>query len=166
MLSFCLLVWVVCTSCLDHTLYPPPPIQSTVCKNIETTTATATTGLTSGHLFHEDLYEAVLADGSQVLDDILVLQVFVKSDLLVERLRIPVRVAEQMTVHFQQYNKKNKQTNKQHQKTNKQKKTLWGETFLNELSPNKALMNKNNDLIFLNNDSGCWTNHVILSISK
>lgn len=34
---------------------------------------TAATGLTSRHLLHEDLYEAVLADGSEVLDDVLVL---------------------------------------------------------------------------------------------
>lgn len=31
------------------------------------------TGLTSRHLLHEDLYEAVLAEGSEVLDDVLVL---------------------------------------------------------------------------------------------
>lgn len=29
--------------------------------------------LTSGHLLHEDLDEAVLADGAEVLDDVLVL---------------------------------------------------------------------------------------------
>lgn len=46
--------------------------------------------LTSGHLLHEDLDEAVLADGSQVLNDVLVLQVFVQRDLLVKRLRVPV----------------------------------------------------------------------------
>lgn len=45
--------------------------------------------LTSGHLLHEDLDEAVLADGAEVLDDVLVLQVLVKSDLLVQRLRVP-----------------------------------------------------------------------------
>lgn len=48
-------------------------------------------GLTSGHLLHEDLNEAVLADGSQVLDDVLVLQVFVERDLLMERLRVSVK---------------------------------------------------------------------------
>ena len=37
--------------------------------------------LTSRHLLHEDLDEAVLADGAKVLDDILVLQVFVEGDL-------------------------------------------------------------------------------------
>lgn len=47
--------------------------------------------LTSRHLLHEDLDEAVLADGSQVLNDVLVLQVFVERDLLVQRLRVPVR---------------------------------------------------------------------------
>lgn len=46
--------------------------------------------LTSRHLLHEDLDEAVLADGAQVLHDVLVLQVLVQSDLLVERLRVPV----------------------------------------------------------------------------
>lgn len=55
-------------------------------------------GLTSGHLLHEDLNEAVLADGSQVLNDVLVLQVFVECDLLMERLRVSVRVK---TAHFQ-----------------------------------------------------------------
>lgn len=52
-------------SCLDHTLiFHFFPLH----KNI-----TAATGLTSRHLFHEDLYEAVLTDGAQVLDDVLVL---------------------------------------------------------------------------------------------
>lgn len=49
-----------------------------------------TTVLTSRHLLHEDLNEAVLADGSEVLNDVLVLQVLVKSDLFMERLRVPV----------------------------------------------------------------------------
>ena len=44
--------------------------------------------LTSRHLLHEDLDEAVLADGTQVLHNVLVLQVFVESDFLVERLRV------------------------------------------------------------------------------
>lgn len=45
--------------------------------------------LTSRHLLHEDLDEAVLADGAEVLDDVLVLQVLVEGDLLVEGLRVP-----------------------------------------------------------------------------
>lgn len=52
--------------------------------------------LTSGHLLHENLDEAVLADGAQVLDDVLVLEVFVQSDLLVKRLR----VSGNSTKHF------------------------------------------------------------------
>lgn len=44
--------------------------------------------LTSRHLLHENLDEAVLADGAQVLDDVLVLEVLVQGDLLVERLRV------------------------------------------------------------------------------
>lgn len=44
--------------------------------------------LTSRHLLHENLDEAVLADGAQVLDDVLVLEVFVQSDLLVKGLRV------------------------------------------------------------------------------
>lgn len=47
--------------------------------------------LTSRHLLHEDLDEAVLADGAQVLNDVLVLQVFVQRDLLVKRLGVAVR---------------------------------------------------------------------------
>lgn len=51
-------------------------------------------GLTSRDLLHEDLDEAVLADGAQVLDDVLVLEVFVKSDLLMERLRVPANAKQ------------------------------------------------------------------------
>lgn len=50
-------------SILFFTFHFPP-----LYKNI-----TAATGLTSRHLLHEDLYEAVLADGAHVLDDVLVL---------------------------------------------------------------------------------------------
>ena len=45
--------------------------------------------LTSRHLLHEDLDEAVLADGAQVLHDVPVLQTPVERDLLVERLGVP-----------------------------------------------------------------------------
>lgn len=45
-------------------------------------------GLTSRHLLHEDLDEAVLADGAEVLNDVLVLEVFVQSDLFMQGLRI------------------------------------------------------------------------------
>lgn len=45
--------------------------------------------LTSGHLFHEDLDEPVLADGAQVLHNVLVLQVLVQSYLLVQGLGVP-----------------------------------------------------------------------------
>ena len=47
--------------------------------------------LTPGHLLHEDLDEAILADGAQVLHDVLVLQVLVQGDLLVQRLGVPER---------------------------------------------------------------------------
>lgn len=45
-------------------------------------------GLTSRHLLHEDLDEAVLADGAEVLNDVLVLEVFVQGDFFMQRLRI------------------------------------------------------------------------------
>lgn len=45
--------------------------------------------LTSGNLLHEDLDKTILADGAQVLHNVLVLQVFVKGNLLVEGLRVP-----------------------------------------------------------------------------
>lgn len=45
-------------------------------------------GLTSWHLLHEDLDEAVLADGAEVLHDVLVLEVFMQSNFFMQRLRI------------------------------------------------------------------------------
>lgn len=42
--------------------------------------------VTSRHLFHKDLDEAVLADGAEVLDDVFVLQVLVEGNLLMEGL--------------------------------------------------------------------------------
>lgn len=47
--------------------------------------------LTSWHLLHEDLDEAVLADGAQVPHDVPVPQALVQCDLLVQGLRVPVR---------------------------------------------------------------------------
>lgn len=41
---------------------------------------------TSWHLLHEDLDEAVLADGAQVLDNVLMPQALVQGNLLVQRL--------------------------------------------------------------------------------
>lgn len=43
-------------------------------------------GLTSRHLLHEDLDEAVLADGAEVLNDVLVLEVFMQGDFFMQRL--------------------------------------------------------------------------------
>lgn len=46
---------------------------------------------TSRHLLHEDLDEAVLADGAQVPHDVPVPQVLVQGDLLVQGLRVPAQ---------------------------------------------------------------------------
>lgn len=45
-------------------------------------------GLTSWHLLHEDLDEAVLAEGAEVLHDVLVLEVFMQGYFFMQRLRI------------------------------------------------------------------------------
>lgn len=47
--------------------------------------------LTSWHFLHKDLDETILADGTEVLHDVPVLQPLVQGDLLVEGLRIPWR---------------------------------------------------------------------------
>lgn len=44
---------------------------------------------TSRHLLHEDLDEAILTDGAQVLHNVPVLQPLVQSDFLMEGLRVP-----------------------------------------------------------------------------
>lgn len=81
-LSFCL------TLQTEHTSFSYPTLIFHFLPSLLERKATA--GLTSRHLLHEDLYEAILTEGSQVLHDVLVLQVFVESNLLMERLRVPM----------------------------------------------------------------------------